>query len=577
MAENEAVGVEVATGDKTPGQPAPTKTRSEKMALLRKQYAVPVPIRTFPLPSFYPSNPLSLVQLAYTWLSQAFWPPPPEPFIIHVGVWSPATRSVNITDPRSMRTLWEQGFFGKGNYSRSEPSWMRRKEARKGTLEGDGYVAENATLKRRADREQTKWERSRAQIEALEQILQEEGDTGKRQLNPPSTPESKTKPNGRPNGLPNGHAHGRVRDALPPVGPLQLLALPNSAAELVNGITVKDSSSPLQVLRPKEMNASADPLIPLTPPNDTALPGPVLEPGITEAVNGSAPGSGSHDKHSNGSASRDQQISAVPMKRRKSVRFSPKVESTTFIHSDPPSPYHSAVNLSKISGLCVSNETPTSTNGSILVGSAQRTPTTKVEEIQTDVGNKEHLQLSAEEAFFLTFAIGALKILRPDSGEPFTTQELFELLRRHSYFPPRISPSPDLLSPDDPFLVQYAVYHHFRSLGWVVRGGIKFGVDWLIYNGGPVFDHAAFGLVVIPEYSDPWWKAHSEAVPQREPWSWLHCHSRVLARVYKHLVLVYVDVPPPDAISSEQGIVSILKRYHIREIMVGRWSPNRNR
>ena len=469
-----------------------------------------------------------------------------------------------------MRTLWEQGFFGKGNYSRSEPSWMRRKEARKGTLEGDGYVAENATLKRRADREQTKWERSRAQIEALEQILQEEGNTGnKRQVNLPPTPEPKPKANGQPNGLPNGLPNGRVRDTpLPPVGPLQLLALPNSTAELVNGITVKDSSTPLQVLHPIEMSASTDPLVPVTPPNGTALPEPILELEKAETANGSAPGLGPHGKQGNESAARDQQISAVPMKRRKSVRFSPKVESTTFIHSDPPSPYHSAVNLSKISGLCVTNETP-QTNGSILVGSAQRTPTTRVEEIQIDVGNKEHLQLSAEEAFFLTFAIGALKVLRPDSGEHFTTQELFELLRRHSYFPPRISPSPDPLSPDDPFLVQYAVYHHFRSLGWVVRGGIKFGVDWLIYNGGPVFDHAAFGLVVIPEYSDPWWKEHGEAVPQREPWSWLHCHSRksrplcliswltitgVLARVYKHLVLVYVDIPPPATISSEQGV-----------------------
>ena len=46
------------------------------------------------------------------------------------------------------------------------------------------------------------------------------------------------------------------------------------------------------------------------------------------------------------------------------------------------------------------------------------------------------------------------------------------------------------LSPDNPFLINYAVYHHYRSLGWVVRGGIKFCADFLLYKKGPVFTHA---------------------------------------------------------------------------------------
>ena len=52
------------------------------------------------------------------------------------------------------------------------------------------------------------------------------------------------------------------------------------------------------------------------------------------------------------------------------------------------------------------------------------------------------------------------------------------------------STQPRLL-PDDPFLVSYAVYHYFRSLGWVVKPGIKFCCDWLLYRKGPVFSHAA--------------------------------------------------------------------------------------
>lgn len=56
---------------------------------------------------------------------------------------------------------------------------------------------------------------------------------------------------------------------------------------------------------------------------------------------------------------------------------------------------------------------------------------------------------------------------------------------------PREIPSQDLpIQPDNPFLVNYVVYHHYRSLGWVVKGGIKFCVDYLLYKKGPVFNHA---------------------------------------------------------------------------------------
>ena len=59
--------------------------------------------------------------------------------------------------------------------------------------------------------------------------------------------------------------------------------------------------------------------------------------------------------------------------------------------------------------------------------------------------------------------------------------------------PPRIPPpvkSVESLQFDNPFLVNYVVYHHYRSLGWVIKGGIKFCVDYLLYKRGPVFTHA---------------------------------------------------------------------------------------
>ncbi len=36
----------------------------------------------------------------------------------------------------------------------------------------------------------------------------------------------------------------------------------------------------------------------------------------------------------------------------------------------------------------------------------------------------------------------------------------------------------------------YASYRHYRLLGYVVRSGLKYGSEWLLYKRGPVFDHA---------------------------------------------------------------------------------------
>lgn len=46
------------------------------------------------------------------------------------------------------------------------------------------------------------------------------------------------------------------------------------------------------------------------------------------------------------------------------------------------------------------------------------------------------------------------------------------------------------LRSDNPFIINYVVYHHYRSLGWTIKSGVKFCVDYLLYKRGPVFDHA---------------------------------------------------------------------------------------
>lgn len=200
-----------------------------------------------------------------------------------------------------------------------------------------------------------------------------------------------------------------------------------------------------------------------------------------------------------------------------------------------------------------------------------------------EVKNEEHLQLSNEEAFFLVYGLGVLQIYDDKRESVIPATRLLPLFRRHSYFPPR-DVSTDL-EPDDPFIISYVVYHHFRSLGWVVRSGVKFGVDHLLYNRGPVFAHAEFAVVIIPSYSHPYWSETEErrdraAKKQARSWWWLHCVNRVQAQVKKTLVLCYVEVPPPSSSpssASEDDIGAILKRYKVREMSIRRWVPNRTR
>lgn len=217
------------------------------------------------------------------------------------------------------------------------------------------------------------------------------------------------------------------------------------------------------------------------------------------------------------------------------------------------------------------------------------------------IRNEEHLQLSPEESFFLVYGLGVLKIRDPVTCNEIPIESIFSLFRQFSYFPPRL---PFDLHPDDPFLISYIAYHHFRSLGWVVRSGVKFAVDYLLYNRGPVFSHAEFAVVVIPAYTHSYWHSNvdlSKKTRKKEAksWWWLHCVNRVQSQVRKSLVLVFVEIPPPlwadgipqaelqiiddgkDAVSlkleQENNISAILKRYRIREMVIRRWTPNRSR
>ena len=145
--------------------------------------------------------------------------------------------------------------------------------------------------------------------------------------------------------------------------------------------------------------------------------------------------------------------------------------------------------------------------------------------------NLEHLQLTLQEAFFLCWGVGCLRVISPETQEPLSAPDVW---RTFLSSPLPFLPLPK--RPDNPFLVHYIAYHHFRSLGWVVRSGIKFCVDYLLYKKGPVFSHAEFAVVVIPSYEDSADRETSPySLPNESPmmWSWFSTINRVNSQVMK--------------------------------------------
>ncbi|GAA5827364.1 hypothetical protein JCM11251_003781 [Rhodosporidiobolus azoricus] len=244
----------------------------------------------------------------------------------------------------------------------------------------------------------------------------------------------------------------------------------------------------------------------------------------------------------------------------------------------------------------------------------------------------EHTQLQPEEAFFLLFSLDCLSLsLSPDpfSDTPSTPQSppsrlsilsAFRLFLLSSSAPsPPLPPSlslhpsadPRLNRLDSPFLLSYAAYHHYRSMGWVVRSGVKFCVDWVLYGqGGPVGGHAEFAVLVIPSYVDP---ADSLSNPfrstshlvythpennveaqletehlqgegeRKNSWRWFHTVNRVCSGVKKTLVLLHIVIPPLSSLPPNDPTwiadhpAQALARLEMREVVMRRFLAGRMR
>lgn len=341
-----------------------------KKQSLNSFYKYPLPVAIKPLPQVIPHNPLSILYFVWEYLFPSF----PTKIQCHGKL---ADRGfVVVDDENEMNTLWSMGFFGKGTFSRSEPTWFVRTARRLGLSGGEKLTAEDVTNARRQQRKKFKQERAKQEKQELEKL--------------------KALESGQPGSV--------------------------------------DAESMAQSVDEEQ-------------------------PSNTPDVN----------------------------------------EETVFNERD------SAIVA----------------NGELV--------------------QLEYLQLMPSEALFLS-VLGCLEVDKCTDH-----QKLFE----------------HFVAGDDRFLYDYIVYHHFRSRGWCVRSGVKFGTDYLLYRRGPPFSHAEFGVMVMPTND-----------ADEKDWWWNTSVGRVVGGVKKTLVFCYVTLP-----ESTEGMTleEILKSSFIREVVYRRWVPTRNR
>ncbi|KAJ2658061.1 tRNA splicing endonuclease subunit sen2 [Coemansia sp. RSA 1200] len=233
-------------------------------------------------------------------------------------------------------------------------------------------------------------------------------------------------------------------------------------------------------------------------------------------------------------------------------------------------------------------------DGGVLPGTL-RNPTPEPEQqavaLDDEVSRMEPLQLSPYEALFLS-DIGCLEAT--DSGNSsvrYGYADLWHILA---------ATASCRGGERDDFALRYAAYYYYRAKGWVVRSGIKFGSDFLLYaEGGPTKSHAQYSVIVrrfdsaAPTTDGGDGQArHNQDGTERprglaESWQYMFALTRVTAQAKKSLLVCYVEIPNTCVGENEErnmhGHVKAQRRppdlhaFRIQEFVVQRFNPNRQR
>ena len=163
---------------------------------------------------------------------------------------------------------------------------------------------------------------------------------------------------------------------------------------------------------------------------------------------------------------------------------------------------------------------------------------------------QEHLQLSMEEAFFLSYGLGCL-VLHDE-------KQVLDLTTMWRIF----------CDKDANFLPRYVVYHNLRSKGWIPKSGLKYGSDFVVYKQGPAFYHSTYS-VMVRRVSEKDLRERREEITREYTWTSLAAINRITEQVSKDLMLCYVI--EPDVVKTEHTqSPACVKHFKVQEIVVKR-------
>ncbi|KAJ1864906.1 tRNA splicing endonuclease subunit sen2 [Coemansia sp. RSA 2703] len=174
----------------------------------------------------------------------------------------------------------------------------------------------------------------------------------------------------------------------------------------------------------------------------------------------------------------------------------------------------------------------------------------------SEAGEMEPVQLSPYEVIFLLDS-GYLEPTDSETGELYSSSQLWKLYCQS----------------ERDFDMKYAAYYYYRSKGWVVRSGIKFGSDFLLYDRGPAHSHSRYSIVVRHRREEK--KDEDKHIRGlADTWQYVFALSRVTSQVQKQLVICYVDrSEQEDKTAVDDGRIDICQ-YTVEELTVARFNPN---
>lgn len=185
-------------------------------------------------------------------------------------------------------------------------------------------------------------------------------------------------------------------------------------------------------------------------------------------------------------------------------------------------------------------------------------------------GSRESLCLMFEEAYFLSVHIGCLAVR--DATQKCGSERAEDVMSFQTMSPQTLRAVFTAANPRFP--ERSIAYLHFRSRGWIVRSGFKFGSDFLLYRAAPGTVHADYSVVVQatrPAGSDAKATAKAPAHPLLASWDNFEAVTRVAGNAAKELMLCFVTPSAEGASGTKSATPS---RASVALLVMSRWTPS---